>query len=110
MASTPNMLTKTLLLETLRAILEDEREAIARLDGAAMDRASDAKEAVLSELHAVPVEERGPLIEALAVLQPELRQNLVLFVQAAAVIAEARRSARRRGSLRPSQGPPSFAS
>ena len=84
-------MTKNLLLGTLRTILVEERDAIRRLDSAGMDRASDAKEAVLAELHATPFEDRGPLIEALAELQPELSHNLTLFVQAAVAIAEARR-------------------
>lgn len=94
-------MTKDLLLETLRAILVEERDAIRRLDSAGMDRASDAKEAVLSSLHAIPYADRGPLIEALAELQPELRHNMILFVHAAACIAEAKRDAVRRSSLRP---------
>lgn len=97
----PTAMTKDLLLETLRAILEEEREAIRRLDSVAMDRASDAKETVLAELHAIPFDDRGPLIEALAELQPELRHNMILFVHAAACIAEARRDARRRASQQP---------
>lgn len=84
-------MTKDLLLETLRAILIEERDAIRRLDSDGMDRASDAKESVLGELHSVPHEDRGPLIEALAELQPELRHNMILFTHAAAFIATARR-------------------
>ena len=94
-------MTKSLLLETLRAILVEERDAIRRLDSDAMDRASDAKEAVLAELHAVPFDDRPPLIEALAELQPELRHNMILFVHAAACIAEARRESKR--AMRASQ-------
>lgn len=97
------MMTKDLLLETLRAILGEEREAIRQLDSVAMDRASDAKEAVLAELHAIPFEDRGPLIEALAELQPELRHNMILFVHAAACIAEAKRAAKRRTMPIPAQ-------
>lgn len=97
----PKAMTKELLLETLRAILVDERDAIRRLDSAAMANASDAKEAVLNELHSIPYDDRGPLIEALAELQPELRHNMILFVHAAAYIAEARRDATRRKSLQP---------
>lgn len=86
--------TKELLLETIRAILQDERDAIKRLDAKAMGAASDAKEKVLCELHAIPFEDRGPFIDALAELQPELRQNMILLTQAAAMIAEKRRDAR----------------
>lgn len=91
----PKIATKTHLLDTLRAILLEERDAIRRLDADAMDRASNAKEAILAELHAIPFDERAPFIEALAELQPELRHNLILFVHAAAYIAAARRESRR---------------
>jgi hypothetical protein len=87
-------MTKSRLLETMRAILVEERDAIRRFDAVEMERASDAKEAVLAELHAVPFADRGPLIEALAELRPELRHNLILFVHAAAAIAEAKRRTR----------------
>lgn len=90
----PRELTKDLLLETLRAILADERDAIRRFDRPAMESASNAKEAVLAELHAIPYDDRGPFIEALAELQPELRENMILLTQAAAFIAEARRTIR----------------
>lgn len=91
-------MTKHSLILTLRTILTEERDAIRRLDSDAMDRASDAKEAVLAELHAIPFDDRAPLIEALAELQPELRHNMILFVHAAACIAEARRDSKRRAA------------
>jgi hypothetical protein len=84
-------MTKSRLLDRLRAILVEERDAIRRFDAVDMERASDAKEAVLAELHATPFDDRGPLIEALAELHPELRHNMMLFVHAAAAIAEAKR-------------------
>ncbi|MBX3228859.1 MAG: hypothetical protein KIT84_41990 [Labilithrix sp.] len=93
-------LTKELLLETLRAILLEERDAIRRLDADGMDRASDAKEAVLARLHETPHEDRGPLIEALAELQPELRHNMILFTHAAAFIAAEKRDRAKTPSLR----------
>jgi hypothetical protein len=65
-------ITKEQLLTSLRAILVEERDAIRRLDPVAMEEASDAKEALLHDLHKVPYDQRGPLIEALAELQPEL--------------------------------------
>lgn len=85
------IMTKGLLLETLRAVLVEERDAIRRLDSDGMERASDAKEAILGQLHDVPHADRGPLIEALAELQPELRHNMILFTHAAAFIAAERR-------------------
>jgi len=93
-------MTKGLLLDTLRAILVEERDAIRRLDSDGMDRSSDAKEAVLVQLHEVPHPERGPLIEALAELQPELRHNMILFTHAAAFIAAERRDRASKANLR----------
>lgn len=89
------LMTKDQLLERMRGILAAERDALKRLDGLAMECASDAKEAVLAELTAVPYEARAPYIEALCELQPELRENMILLTQAAALIADARRKARK---------------
>lgn len=91
-AMPPMKMTKDLLLETLRPILLAERDAIRRMDRERLDRASDAKEAVLAQLHSVPYAERGPLVEALAELQPELRHNMILFTHAAAFLATERKA------------------
>jgi hypothetical protein len=77
------------LLETMRAALADERQAIQTLDIHGIERASDAKDVILRRLRQVPACERGALLGALDRLQPELRENLILLTHARAYLVEA---------------------
>lgn len=71
------------LIRTMQGILRDEREAIRRLDAAAVGRATTAKEKLLRELQASADQgERAAYADALLQLKPELQQNLILLTHA----------------------------
>jgi len=76
------------LLETMRAVLTDEREGILRFDGEVISRASEAKSAVLRRVRAAPLAERPALCAALDELQPALRCNLILLTHARAYLRD----------------------
>ena len=76
------------LLETMRALLLDEREAILRFDGEGLARANEAKSDVLRELRAAPSTERPALYAALDQLQPALRCNLILLTHARSYVRD----------------------
>ncbi|MBX3196720.1 MAG: hypothetical protein KF850_24380 [Labilithrix sp.] len=77
------------LLSTMRAALEAEREAIRRLDGAAVTEAAAAKEKILLGVHGAPASERPALVAALKELKIELRRNLLLLAHARDYVREA---------------------
>jgi hypothetical protein len=81
-------LTAETLLRTMRGALAEEREGIQRMDPSAIERANAMKERVIRGLHAIPAADRGPLLDALDTLQPELRRNLILLTQARAYLAQ----------------------
>ena len=77
------------LLQTMRAALAEEREAIRRLDSEAIARANETKEAVLRRLRDSPPSARASLHAALDELKVDLRANLVLLTHARAYLREA---------------------
>lgn len=79
------------VLEKMRAVLAEEREAILRLDAAGVARASDAKEHVLHQLQELCADERPALYAVLDQLAPALRNNLILLAHARAYIREMQR-------------------
>jgi hypothetical protein len=82
-------MTAETLLRTIRGALAEEREGIQKMDASAIERANATKERVIRGLHAIPASDRGPLLDALDTLQPELRRNLILLTQARAYLAQA---------------------
>ena len=76
------------LLETMRALLQDEREAIRRFDSEAISRANDAKSAILDKLRTASTMQRPALYAVLDQLQPELRCNLILLTHARSYVRD----------------------
>ncbi len=76
------MRTSDEFVASMRAVLATERDAIRRLDSAAVDRASRAKEALLAEVLGTDAAQRSPLLEGLSVVRDELKRNLVLLAHA----------------------------
>lgn len=70
------------LIQTMREVLEQERDGIRRLDAAAVTTATERKEQIMKTLLDTPATERVPLISALGELRNELRRNLVLLAHA----------------------------
>jgi hypothetical protein len=70
------------LLQTMREVLEQERDGIRRLDASAVTKATDRKEEIMKNLLDAPPAERAPLIAALGELRNDLRRNLVLLAHA----------------------------
>ncbi len=79
----------------LRSALETERDAIRRLDVAAVEEASKTKEEILAAIRATPPSERAGLMNALAPLRSDLRRNLVLLAHARDSLRGALESARK---------------
>lgn len=77
------------LLGELRAVLVAERDAIRRLDSAAIVTASQSKEALLAIVTSAGEAERTPMLEALAQVRGELKRNLVLLAHARDVVRDA---------------------
>lgn len=70
------------LIRTLKQALHDEREGLARLDCAAVARASMVKENAIQIILATPWSSREPFLAALAELGGELQRNLVMLSEA----------------------------
>ena len=70
------------LIQTMREVLEQERDGIRRLDATAVTKATERKEAVMKTILDTPNAERAPLIAALGELRNDLRRNLVLLAHA----------------------------
>jgi len=70
------------LIQTMREVLEQERDGIRRLDASAVTKATERKEAVMKTILDTPNTERAPLIAALGELRNDLRRNLVLLAHA----------------------------
>ena len=77
------------LLTDMRAALDAERDAIRRLDAAAVIQASETKERILEALRSAPTTQRPALASALGELKLELRRNLVLLAHARDYLREA---------------------
>ncbi len=77
------------LLTDMRAALDAERDAIRRLDAAAVIQASETKERILEALRTAPPAERPALASALGELKLELRRNLLLLAHARDYLREA---------------------
>jgi len=77
------------LIEKMGETLAAERDALRRLDVAAVVRAADAKERLLEQIKSAPSAERAGLVEALRQLRPALQQNLVLLAHARDYIRDA---------------------
>ena len=69
-------------LVQMRTALQDERDAIRRLDVKAVTAAGIAKEQILKSVMDAPAEHRKALAGALFELKGELRRNLVLLAHA----------------------------
>src|SRR5512142_3093867 len=82
-------MTADKLVAAMRAVLEEEREAIRTLDAEAVLAASSVKEDILRRLQLTPPAERGALREALTELKGELKRNLVLLAHARAIVRDA---------------------
>jgi hypothetical protein len=95
MNRTAEPLTPETLLKAMRGALAEEREGIQKMDADAIERANATKERVIQGLHAIPAAKRGPLLDALDSLQPELRRNLILLTQARAYLAQSQLESRR---------------
>ena len=70
------------LIQTMREVLEQERDGIRRLDASAVTKATERKEAVMKTILDTTNTERAPLIAALGELRNDLRRNLVLLAHA----------------------------
>ncbi len=86
------------LLAELRAILAVERDAIRRLDSAAIVIASQHKEALLAIVMNAGETERTPMLNALAQVREELKRNLVLLAHARDLVRDAVARSRPRGA------------
>lgn len=76
------------VLERMRAVIAEEREAILRFDAAGITRASDAKQRALRRLAELCADERRELYAKLDELAPALRCNLILLAHARAYIRD----------------------
>ena len=70
------------MIKTMQTILRDERDAIRRLDAAAVGRATSAKETLLKDFRATPEGDRADLAAALREIKPDLQRNLILLTHA----------------------------
>ena len=70
------------VVDELRAVLAAERDAIRRLDGPAVTRASEEKERILAAIQGAPPAERAPLLASLREVREDIRKNLVLLAHA----------------------------
>lgn len=93
-------------VETLLAVLEEERAAIRTVDGAAVGRAATAKEQLVKELATCTPEDLASVATELPLLRAELRRNGILLAHARSCINEVieltapRLGGTRRGQLR----------
>lgn len=88
------------LVQAMRALLSAERKAIRRLDSAAVEQSSQAKEALLAEVLRADPSERAPLLEGLALVHAELTRNLVLLAHARDCMRDAILHAQSEGGTR----------
>lgn len=72
----------------LLAILAEERTAIRKLDGAAVDRAAAAKEQLVGALTSYTTEELSTVAADLPLLRAELRRNGILLAHARSCLNE----------------------
>jgi hypothetical protein len=92
-------------VQSLLAILEEERAAIRKLDGAAVDRAAAAKEKLVGTLTSIPTSDLATIAGDLPLLRAELRRNGILLAHARSCLNEvitmtAPGGGARRGALR----------
>jgi len=94
------------VIEKLLHVLDVEREAIRKLDGASVGRASAQKEELAAELSRASADDLRELKSELNTLRSELRRNGVLLAHARGCINEVldmmspSRGGPRRGTLR----------
>jgi hypothetical protein len=73
----------------MHELLDQERDAIRRMDVEALMRATDAKTDLIARVRAAAIADRGPLVTALGEFKDDLRRNLVLLAHARDAVAEA---------------------
>lgn len=89
-------------VSALLVILEEERTAIRKLDGASVGRAAAAKEALVAKLGAAGPEDLTAVAGDLALLRAELRRNGILLAHARSCINQViEMTAPRLGGARP---------
>lgn len=75
-------------VQALLAILEEERVAIRKLDGASVDRAAAAKEKLVGALTSTPAADLSTVAGDLPLLRAELRRNGILLAHARSCLNE----------------------
>ncbi len=84
------MTSATELIQALRGALAEEREAIRRLDIAAVTRANATKTELLETVRSAPSgPARDALVRAIGELREDLKRNLILLVHARGLVHDA---------------------
>jgi flagellar biosynthesis/type III secretory pathway chaperone len=78
----------TSILDRLEELLEEERGAVRRLDGARAQAAAEEKLALVQRLAAVDKAERAAMAPRIRRVVAELRRNGVLLVHARGILGE----------------------
>jgi hypothetical protein len=76
------------VLGKLEQLLEEERLAIRRLDGARVEACADEKVALFGHIMALDAKRRSTLAPRLKALVAQLRRNGVLLVHARSILAD----------------------
>jgi hypothetical protein len=93
-------MTSDELVSAMRSALAAERDAIRRLDSAAVDEASHLKEKLLEAVLRTGPADRLPLLEGLLLVRDELKRNLVLLAHARDCMRDAHLHAQALGKSR----------
>lgn len=96
-----SMVTSDNWLAEMRRVLEEERNAIRRVDAKRVEEAARAKEALLAAITTGSPSEadKKTMLEGLAEVREELKRNLVLLVHARDCVREAITRGRPNGTM-----------
>ena len=95
------------ILDRLEQVLEEEREAIRRLDGPKVEALAKEKEEGVGALAGLDVSERRKVVQRLQALKGDLRRNGILLDHAKRILADILRAKRAElGFSRPGFGAP----
>ena len=95
-------------IDALFVVLEEERAAIRKVDGAAVAKAAATKADLAAKLETATIPELTPHAQSLGQLRAELRRNGILLAHARAALVQAvdllhpKEGGARRGTLRAS--------